>query len=101
MKFVFKLLSMISNYYKGFANKRSEYFHSLINEFVPDYMKGMSLSQKALLTVASAEGVDIVLVGARKEEYVDDVKSLLSCDTLKQSDKILSKIKESVINEEE
>ena len=99
MKFVFKILSLISNYYKGFANKRSEYFHSLINEYVPEEIKSMTLSQKALLVAGSAEGVDIVLVGARKEEYVDDVKSVMNLDTLKQYSKILSKIKESVINE--
>jgi len=96
MKFVFKILSLISNYYKGFANKRSEYFHSLINEYVPEEIKSMTLSQKALLVAGSAEGVDIVLVGARKEEYVDDVKSVMNLDTLKQYSKILSKIKESV-----
>lgn len=101
MKFVFKLLSMISNYYKEFANKRAEYFHSLINEFIPEDAKPLTLSQKALLTVASADGVDIVLVGARKEEYVEDVLVVNNCDALKQYDKILSKIKESVINETE
>ncbi len=101
MKFVFKLLSMISNHYKEFANKRAEYFHSLINDSIPDDVKSMTLSQKALLTVASADGVDIVLVGARKEEYVENVLAVINCDALKQCDKILSKIKESVINETE
>jgi hypothetical protein len=101
MKFVFKLLSMISNHYKEFANKRAEYFNSLINDFIPDDIKSMTLSQKALLTVASADGVDIVLVGARKEEYVDNVLAVINFDTLKQCDKILSKIRESVINETE
>lgn len=101
MKFVFKLLSMISNYYKEFANKRAEYFHSLINDYIPDEIKPMTLSQKALLTVASADGVDIVLVGARKEEYVDNVMSVKNCNPLKQCEKILSNIRESVINETE
>ena len=101
MKFVFKLLSMISNHYKEFANKRAEYFHSLINEFILDEGKPMTLSQKALLTVASTDGVDIVLVGARKEEYVDNILTIINCNALKQCDKILSKIKESVINENE
>lgn len=101
MKFVFKLLSLISNYYKGFANKRSEYFHSLINDSVPDDIKPMTLSQKALLTIASAEGIDIVLIGARKEEYVEDVKPVMISTALKQCDTILSKIKESIINETE
>jgi aryl-alcohol dehydrogenase-like predicted oxidoreductase len=99
IKFVFKLLNMISNYYKGFANVRSGKFHTLINEFVPDDVKTLTLSQKALLLVASAEGVDIVLVGARKEEYVDDVKLLMDMPALKQYDAILSKIRESIINE--
>jgi aryl-alcohol dehydrogenase-like predicted oxidoreductase len=101
IKFVFKLLNMISNYYKGFANIRSGNIHALINEYAPDEVKSLTLSQKALLLIASAEGVDIVLVGARKEEYVDDVKSVMNMEALKQYDKILSKIKESVINETE
>jgi hypothetical protein len=101
MKFVFKILNLISCYYKEFANKRSEYFHSLINDFVPEEVKPMSLSQKALLVVGSAEGVDIVLVGARKEKYVIDVKGMMDSPSLKQYCKILSNISESVINETE
>ena len=101
MKFVFKLLNMISCYYKEFANNRSERFHFLINEYIPEEMKHVSLSRKAMLTVASADGVDIVLVGARKEEYVADVIEVFNCSSLKQYEKILSKIRESVINETE
>lgn len=101
MKFVFKILNLISCYYKEFANKRSEYFHSLINDLVPEEVKPMSLSQKALLVVGSADGVDIVLVGARKEIYVSDVKDMMDSPPLKQYCKILSNISESVINETE
>jgi hypothetical protein len=61
----------------------------------------MSLSQKALLVVGSADGVDIVLVGARKEKYVSDVKDMMDSPSLKQYCKILSNISESVINETE
>lgn len=99
LKFVFKLLNLVTWFYKEKANKRSEHIHSLIDKHLEKDFQGLTLSQKAIMIVKSVKGVDCVLAGARKEKYVDDVKGVLDAKTTKHYAEILSTIKEEVSNE--
>ena len=58
-------------------NKRKEFVHEMINEFLNENEKELPLSQKALLMVNSLPGISTTLVGMRKEEYVNEVLKVL------------------------
>jgi len=73
IKECYKLLNFVSNYYKMRAEKRSRLIHSLIDKNLDEKYYGLTLSQKTILLLSSVEGVTSVLVGARKEIYVEDV----------------------------
>ena len=99
IKFVFKVLNLITNYYKEKADIRSKYLHTVIDKHLEKEFHHLTLSQKAILVLNSVPGVDCVLVGARKESYVEDVLPILRSKKTKHYDKILSTIKEEVLNE--
>lgn len=99
IKFVFKVLNLITNYYKEKADIRSKHIHSIIDRHLEKQFHNLTLSQKAILVINSVPGVDCVLVGARKESYVDDVKQVLNTERTKHYYDILSTIKEEVLNE--
>ena len=99
VKLVFKVLNLITNYYKEKADVRSKYFHSIIDKHLEKEFQHLTLSQKAVLVTNSVPGVDCVLVGARKEVYVDDIKPLLYSEKTKHYSEILSNIREEVSNE--
>ncbi|MFA7360256.1 MAG: aldo/keto reductase [Candidatus Kapaibacterium sp.] len=99
VKFVFKVLNLITNHYKEKADVRSKHFHSIIDKHIEKEFRQLTLSQKAVLVINSVPGVDCVLVGARKETYVDDIKQVIFSEKTKQYSEILSNIKEEVLKE--
>ncbi len=99
VKFVFKVLNLITNYYKEKANLRAKNFHTIIDKHLEKEFHHLTLSQKAVLVINSVPGVDCVLVGARKEVYVDDIKHVLFSEKTKQYSEILSNIKDEVSKE--
>jgi len=99
IKLIFKLLNMITNYYREIANKRSEFLHKIINDYLNAQEQELTLSQKSILTLCSTKEVDCVLVGARKEIYVNDILPLLVMKDFKNPHKILERINEVINNE--
>jgi len=92
IKIVFRLLNMVSNYYKETASKRSTFLHGIIDEFLDEPHRNMSLSGKAALIISSVPGVSSVLAGMRKDKYVDDILGIMNAEPVKHYEKILSKI---------
>lgn len=95
---VSKMFNYLSNFYRIFAERRSKYIHTIINDFCNEKFRDLSLSQKAVLLVSSVEGVNSVLVGARKEKYVEDVLKVINFDKIENAVKILEVIREEIGN---
>jgi len=96
IKEVYRLLNFVTNRYKEKANTRSRFLHSLIDEFAEDEFKKLSLSQKAVALLNSIDGVDCVLIGARKEKYVDDALGVLHEGKVENAIEIFSRIKKEL-----
>jgi aryl-alcohol dehydrogenase-like predicted oxidoreductase len=96
IKIVFRLLNMVSNYYKEFASKRSVFLHGIIDEYLDEAHRKLSLSEKAALIISSVPGVSSVLLGMRKEKYVDDILGITNAEPVKHYEKILNKISEEI-----
>lgn len=92
----YKLFNFISTYYKINANSRNAKIHTIINSIIPEEFHSLSLSQKTLLLIASTEGVSTVLIGARKEKYVDDAVKILSLQKLPETISVFKKIKSEI-----
>jgi len=92
----YKLFNFVSTYYKINANSRNAKIHTIINSIIPDVYHGLSLSQKTLLIIASTEGVSTVLIGARKEKYVNDAVKILDLKKLPETISVLKKIKSEI-----
>lgn len=67
------IMERISDYYITKAQEKSDEIHKKLNNFMPDNVKKSSLSQKAIWMLRSMPNISNVLVGMRKESYVDDV----------------------------
>lgn len=93
---LFRVMNQVSNYYKHFAAKRSRYINGIIDAEFGEETKGLTLSQKAIHLVGSLPGVDCVLVGARKEDYVDDIKPLLKEGKISGPEKAFIKIRDEI-----
>ncbi|CAN5446886.1 aldo/keto reductase [soil metagenome] len=76
LKELYLLLNYLTSYYKISANERSKFIHKFFNEYTDEKYHSLTLSQKAILTILSVNGVNCVLIGARKEKYVSDVIKL-------------------------
>ncbi|MBN8570932.1 MAG: aldo/keto reductase [Ignavibacteria bacterium] len=92
----YKLFNFISTYYKINANSRNAKIHSIINSIIPEEYHGLTLSQKTMLLISSTEGVSTVLIGARKEKYVDDAVKILSLKKLPETISVFKKIKSEI-----
>lgn len=96
LKIVFRLLNMVQNHYKESASRRSSFLHEIINEYLDDTHKNLTLSEKAVLVISSVPGITSVLTGMRKEKYVEDIAAIKDAEPVKHYDKILSKISEEI-----
>ncbi|MEQ8223862.1 MAG: hypothetical protein ABRQ37_16220 [Candidatus Eremiobacterota bacterium] len=71
------MMEKIGDYYITKAIEKSDRIHEQLNTFLPDSAKHATLSGKAIWMLRSMPHISSVLVGMRKEHYVDDViKSL-------------------------
>jgi aryl-alcohol dehydrogenase-like predicted oxidoreductase len=95
---VLRLFNYLSNYYRIFAEKRSSFIHSIINDYCDSKYHKLALSQKAILLLLSVEGVDCVLVGARQERYVDNILEIMDMEKIEHAKGIIGKVKEEIKN---
>ncbi len=93
LKTLFKTLNGITNFYAGLSVKRNKYIHDVFDEATNGEFKDLSLSQKVLLLLISVEEVWCVLVGARKEKYVEDALGALKYPRIKNAKEIFEKVK--------
>lgn len=96
---IMKTLILVSNHYKEIANKRGKFISRIINENIDSKYFNLSLAQKAINTISSVKGVDIVLVGARKESYVREILALQNTPAFDNPDRILLSLKEELAKE--
>jgi len=96
---IMKLLILTSNHYREIANKRSGFISRIINENIDSKYFSLSLAQKAINTVSSVKGVNIVLVGARKQSYVKEILSLQNTPSFENPGEILLRLKEELSKE--
>ena len=91
-KEIFKLLNFVSNYYKLRAAKRSGFINSVINKKLDEKFHGLTLSQKTVLLLNSVKGVSCVLVGMRKDKYVDDMIPVLGKHDITNAEEIIRNV---------
>ena len=97
LKELFKTFNYVINFYKSIASKRSQIFHSLLNDMIAPRFHNLSLSQKAILLITSVEGVSCTLVGARKESYVDDILKVLQYEPIDNAENVFKTVKEEYL----
>ncbi len=70
-----EVFGLVADYLNGKTNKQNEEIHRELNNFLPEEIHEIPLSQKALIMINSLENVSCTLVGMRSPEYVTDVLS--------------------------
>lgn len=100
IKECYKMLNFVSNYYKLRAEKRSQFLNSVINKDLDKNFRELTLSQKAILLLNSVKGVSCVLVGMKKEKYVDDVLGVLNEKNISNAEEIIRKVSEEILTAE-
>ncbi len=93
---VYKLFNLLSRFYKNKANQRSKFIHLIINKKCDKLFHNLSLSQKAILLLNSIDGVNCVLVGARREKYINDITPSLVHEKINNAKEIFAEIKEEL-----
>ncbi len=89
IKECYRLLNFVSNYYKLRAEKRSNFLNELVNKKLDPEFHDLTLSQKSILILNSVKGVSCVLVGMRKEKYVDDIMEILNNKKIENAAQII------------
>lgn len=92
-----RLMNFVSNYYKLRAAKRSGYINNLVNQLLDPAYHDLTLSQKSLLVISSVSGVDCVLLGMRKEQYVDDALEVMKLDKIDNAEEIIGHVSSEII----
>lgn len=98
LKECYLLLNLTGRYYKIRAAKRSAFIHGLINNSLDKKYHNLTLSQKTYLILKSVTGVDCVLTGMRKENYVNDALKILSENKISNAEKIIEYVSKEVEN---
>ena len=94
---VFKSINLVSSYYKKFANERTKQLEDIIDTYTDSKFRELPLSVKAISIVRAVEGVNYVLVGARKEKYVNEILEQTEVtETKLNPEKILQEIKDNL-----
>lgn len=96
------LIDRIGEYYKGLANERNLFINNTLDLFCDSKQKNLSLAQKVLLLLRSVEGIDYILVGARKEKYTEEILQLQNefpTDRISNYSKVMQRIKDDLIRE--
>lgn len=100
ISFVNVTLNLLGNYYRINNLARNKFFHSTLDKYLPEEYHNLTLSQKTLLILRSVKGVDCVLVGARRNAYVDDIVKVADLPLLENADRILHELHTDMINAE-
>jgi hypothetical protein len=95
---LYKLLNFTSNYYKVTAARRSSFIQGIIDTLADEKYYKLSLSQKAVLLLLSIEGVSTVLVGTRKDAYIDDILPVLETPKIENAEEILLRLHDELEN---
>ncbi len=66
------VLQTLSAVHSRSAAEKSRALHTDLNQSAPELAATPSLSQKALRVLLNTEGLDVVLLGMRRQEYVED-----------------------------
>lgn len=93
-----RLMGFVSNYYKLRAEKRNAFINKLVNEKLDMNYHDLPLVQKAILITASANGVNSVLLGMRKDQYVDDAIAVMGMKKIHNAEEILKYVSTEVMN---
>ena len=95
---LYKLLNYTSNYYKITAGRRSGFIHGIIDTHADEQYYKLTLSQKAVLLLLSIDGVNTVLIGARKDEYINDLLPILDMPKIENAKDILIRLHDELEN---
>jgi len=98
LKELYILINLLSRKYKEKANRRNKYITGIINDNINAGFQNLKLSQKAIQTIRSIEGVNCVLTGARRLKYTEEIKELNEVKEFSNPGKILKKLKSNIID---
>ena len=100
LKELYRLLNLTTNYYKISAMRRNSFIHSVIDTLADPKYYHLTLSQKAILILLSVKGVSTVLVGARREQYVEDIIKVIDLPAIDNAKDILYKLQEELLKDD-
>ena len=89
---LFQLLEIAATHFKTSKHAFAATFCQRLDELDPDLKTSASLSSKALRILRSIPGVDSILLGMRKRDYVDDALETLKGPPIRNAVSILSSI---------
>ncbi|MBN1633139.1 MAG: aldo/keto reductase [Ignavibacteria bacterium] len=91
-----KLIRILTNIYKIKANKRNNSIKSIVDSHLKKDLHGLTLSQKAVHILRSVEGVGCVLVGAKKQNYVEEMINIMKVNRVTNPLKIFKKLQKDI-----
>ena len=86
----------LSAHYKSISANRSEHIKTILNRHIPDWCDCHTLSQKAIHGLRELDGVSSILVGMRKEEYLNDILIEIQTPRPQKTDQNWNKLKEVI-----
>ena len=89
---IFKLLEITTTQFKTSKHAFAEMFCQRLDELEPALKSSASLSQKTLRILESIPGVNTILLGMRKRDYIDDALETLKKTPIQDAISILSSI---------
>jgi aryl-alcohol dehydrogenase-like predicted oxidoreductase len=95
-----KLIKMVSNIYKIKANKRNNFIKTIVESHLKKNLHNLTLSQKAVQILRSVDGIGCVLVGAKRQNYVEEMIDILNLKSVSGTAKIFKKLQKNVSKEE-
>jgi hypothetical protein len=91
------LIRMLVNIYRRRANRRNSYIKDIVDSHLKKDLHNLTLSQKAVQILRSVEGVNCVLVGAKRLSYTEEMLALLNSDSVSKPLKIFNKLKKDIL----
>ncbi len=94
------MMEIATAHFQSSKNSFSEMFCKQLDDLEPALKSSPSLSRKALRILRSVPGVNCILLGMRKQDYVDDAFDVLKEPPIQNADRILSAIaKEGLVQQ--
>lgn len=81
-----KMFEIMASILAGEENKKNEKIHEKLSGYLPAKYRNLSLSAKSLLLIMGLKEVSCVLLGMRKEEYVNEAADVAALDKIKITD---------------